>query len=219
MQKYELTERGKIAIAVVLVILLLSLAVVLAIRAWNGSSPFENNGFYTVDPDPDDQSISDGPGQNGDGDSSGTDDPSGDGNTGEKAPDDDPGDDPDGTSDGSSGNISGNPSETEPVSFNQTAGTLSFSFSPGTQDSLDENVIAKIGDFIASPKNTSGAKIQIEIPQLSSAETTVIKNAVAEAFSGQGVALDNLAWITYRATTSSSFYSIKFSFIQTSSSK
>jgi len=248
MQGYELTERGKIAIAVFLAILLIILAVILALRVWNGSSsPFDNQQrpaetehVYTPPdvsdtPPPEGSDVDSGDGnqENENGEQGSfdppqdqTDEPADDpseepGDASGEEPSEEPSEGPDDSSEEepSEEGAPGGQSAPGAASINSAAGTMSFRFSPSSQDSLDASTIEMIGDFIKSPKNTSGAQIVVSIPQLPEEETAKIISAVTDAFAEQGVAQRNLAFTVYRLNTGSNSYEIRLSFSQATTRK
>jgi len=244
MQGYELTERGKIAIAVFLAILLIVLAVILAIRVWNGSgSPFDNqrqpaetDHVYNP-PDISDTPIPEGDdtspeeNQNNENGEQGSFDPP---QEPTEEPEEEHVEEPDGEpkeepteepEDSSEDEKSqeeasdGQAATTGAASINRSAGTMTFRFSPSSQDSLDDDTVAMISDFLDSPRNTANSQITVSIPQLSETETAKIISAVTDAFAEHGVAQRSLAFTIYRLNSSNNSYEIRLSFSQATSRK
>ncbi|MDR2571709.1 MAG: hypothetical protein LBD23_15640 [Oscillospiraceae bacterium] len=187
MYNYELTERGKIIIAIVLVLLLLVLpSVVLAVKAWN-STPLPDDLPNSTVSDPEDTPEDpNGPLPNGSGFDP-NDDPQDD--NGKKEP---PDPTPDPTDD---------PPDVNPIIFDRAEGTVEFVFSPDLHESLDSDTVKILGDFIRSPKNVRGAQIAIEIPQLPEDELAIILSAITDAFAQHGISQELLAFITYPSQT------------------
>ena len=237
MQGYEITERGKIAIAVVIAILMISLAVILAARFLNGSSsPFDNQQQPAVPeqvynpsdisntPPPNDGDTEPVDNQEDEHGEHGSFDPP-------QEPDDEPsdgpsqeepGDEPEDSSDDEPSQEQGAPGgqpATGATAVNISAGTMSFRFSPSSQDSLDADTVAKIGDFLKSPKNTANSQIVVSMPQLPEADTAKIISAVTEAFADKGVEQRNLAFTIYRTGSGNNSYEIRLSFSQATTRK
>ena len=237
MKGYEITERGKIAIAVVIAILMIVLAIILALRFLNGSAPpfynqnqpLEPEQVYTPPeisstPSPEDIDVNpDETQENGeqgsfdppqepveDPDEDATQEPS------EEA--EEPEDETDAEDASESGSENGLQTNGEP-SLNRSAGTMSFRFSPSSQDSLDDATVAMIGDFLDSPRNTTNTRIVVSMPQLPEVETSKIIAAVTEAFAQKGVAQRDLAFTTYSLSSGNSSYEIRLSFSQATSRK
>ena len=198
MKGYGLTERGKIMIAIVLVTLIFVLpAIVLAVKAWNSSMPPPEKPSQTVTPQESPPEISDGPLPNGSGFNPHDPPENGNKEQGSFDPPVDP---------------VYEPPKYGPISINSTAGTMLFRFSPEIQDAVDEETLAMIGTFLKSPKNTSNARIAVEMPQLSEDETSKLITAVTEAFVSHGVALEKLAFATYQSDSSNGSHEVKLLF-------
>ena len=240
MKGYEFTERGKIAIAVIIAILMITLAVILAVRFLNGTPPLDNqpqaSESGTADSPTD---ISNTPLPDGSGVDSN--DPTNEnGEHGSFDPQEELSEDPEEPTLDSSpepADSAQEPSEEPPedeqtqenppgrqpatgsASINRSLGTMSFSFSPSGQDSLDSDTVAMLEDFIASPRNTASSQIVIEIPQLSGNETSTIKSVVIDAFAKQGVAQSSLEFITYRSSSTDGSHDVRLSFSYPSNRK
>ena len=216
MKSYELTERGKIIIAVVLIILLLVLpSTILAIKAWAGTAPPPDDPPVTAVPlpaTPDDdlpeipEPLPDGSGSDPlEHEDDPTDDPADD-EAGD--PTDDPAGQPmdqepsqnDDGEDGSS-DPAGEPQEFGPVSLDISKGTMVFIFSPDLQDTLDPETTAMLGEFITSPKNKTDTQILVEMPSLSQKDTTKVISAVTNAFALYEIARKDLVFKTLQTET------------------
>ena len=202
MDSYELTDRGKIAIAVVIAVVLIALSTILMVKALAARSQ-----------QPDDQGAA----------ASGTSPPSIVETTPPETADSPPptggglippdttpvtSQDPSpGISHGASPGISpptpgvtpGSPSPTPAQEQNHSSvdpveGTLSFHFSPESQNSLDSETTAMLGAFLGSPRNTRDSYVIIEIPQLSDEDTERLVAAVVSAFASQGVSDQRLSF-------------------------
>jgi len=230
MKGYELTERGKIAIAVVLAILLIILAVILAIRVWNSpTSPFDNQ-QQPLEPDhvysPPEIVITPQPEEGNDVDIDSTPE---NGEQGAFDPPQEPTEDPSDTladetlDESSEDEHPQNETQDEipatEAHLNRAAGTMTFRFSPSTQDSLDADIIEMIADFISSPRNTADSRIVDSIPQLPERETATIITAVTDAFAQNGVAQRDLGFTVYNANSGNDSYEIRLSFAQTTNRK
>ena len=227
MKNYELTERGKIIIAVIMVILLVVLSfTILAIRAWAGSAPPPDDPPVTAVPLPASPDIAapetSEPLPNGSGFNplEPTDDP-------DDEPADDPVDEPaDEPADeptnqdlpesdnGESGSYDPTHDEQKfgPVSLNLSKGTMVFIFSPDLQDALDDETTAMLGEFITSPKNTAGTQITVEIPNLSEEDFIATKDAVVKAFALHGVTQKDLVFTILRTGADGIYFEIMLSF-------
>jgi len=216
---YELTDLGKIIIAVFLCIAILTTAVILAVRAWN-SPELPPDNPSTIEPGPDDGVIVDRP-PPGDSEGDATDEPGSE--NGEQGafdpttpppeePTDDPIDDP-------IDDPVEEPPEVGPVSINRAAGTMSFMFAPGSQTALDSESFALLDDFFSSPKNTSSAQLTVEMPHLSEREVSAVINAVTEAFAAHGVEQKDITFLAYRTDSTQQAHEVKISFTQPSTLK
>jgi hypothetical protein len=198
-----MTERGKIVIAVILVMVCLVLpAIVLAVWAWTGSSPPPEPPPQSAEPLPDEPPpyISNGPLPNGSGL--------------------DPHDPPDlkPPEINESGSADPPPEHDDydleygPIYLNVSEGTMLFSFSPELQDSLDNDTALMLGDFLASPKNTTRAQVMVEMPNLSGDDTTALISAVSNALAQHGVTQENIVYLTQLKEAEERFFEVKLSF-------
>ena len=227
MKSYELTERGKIIIAVILVILLLVLpSTILAVKAWAGTAPPPDDPPVTAEPlpaTPDDdlpeipEPLPDGSGSDPlEHEDDPIDDPAGD-----EA--DDTADDPAGeptdqdppqgdNGEAGSSDLTGEQQEFGPVSLDIAKGTMVFIFSPELQDTLDPETTAMLGEFITSPKNKTDTQVLVEMPSLSQKDTTKVISAVTNAFALYEVARKDLVFRTLQTETNGEPFEVMMSF-------
>jgi hypothetical protein len=195
---YELTERGKIIIAIVLVLLLLVLpSTILAVRAWNTSPPPPvDDPSHTTDPEPGDDlpEISNGPLPDGSG----------------LNPLDPPEQEPP-----QAGNEEHDydPPEFGPIDLNLPDGTMLFLFSPEVQEVLDSETISMLSEFVTSPKNTADAQIIAEIPALPEEEASMLIAAINDAFALYGVSHEDLSYVVYQSNEDERSHEVKLSFV------
>jgi len=226
-KSYELTERGKIIIAVILVILLLVLpSTILAIKAWAGTAPPPDDPPVTAAPLPatPDDDLPEIPEPLPDGSGSDPLEPEDD-PTDVPADDeaDDPADypavepveqDPPQSDDGEAGSY-GPPAEQQefgPVSLDISKGTMVFLFSPALQDTLDSETTAMLGEFITSPKNKTDTQILVEMPALSQEDTTKVVSTVTKAFALYEVARKDLVFKTLQTKANEGPFEVMLSF-------
>ena len=218
MYRYEITERGKILIAIVLVVILLVLSsFVVFISYCSGTSPPETPSLgYTPSPPP-------------------TDDP-----TIQSTPLPSPGSGfeptptppvetpepptPQPTEPPPSGNGNGNGHgddipEYGPVGLNITEGTMLFMFSPALQETLDEDTVTMLSEFLSSPKNTEESMVQVEMPNLTEDDTTLLLSAVGKAFSTYNVKLSDIVYVKNQTEVKGINFEVKLSFYVASVSK
>ncbi|MCL2629051.1 MAG: hypothetical protein FWD44_10240 [Oscillospiraceae bacterium] len=215
MNSYEITERGKIFIAVILVAILLILSsVILAIGSCSGSSPPDDPpAAHEPSPTPQDEDpvVSNTPLPTP---GSGFDPPV-------PTPDPTPTPTPEpptptptpphggnGDGDGYGDRVP----EFGPVGLNITEGTMLFMFSPAYQDLLDEETVSMLSDFLSSPKNTANAQVQVEMPDLSEDETTLLLSAVTKAFSNYNIKTSDIVYVKNRTEVTESNFEVKLSF-------
>ena len=204
MRSYDLTERGKIIIAVILVTLIFVIpAIVLAAKAWNSSPPPDDPPQTSVPEDlpPD---ISNTPLPEGSGVDPPDPPPSGNGEQGSYDPPVDPPEEP---------------QEFGPVGLDKTAGTMSFLYAPDLQSSLDADTISMMGDFITSPRNTDDSQITVELPQLSENETTELISAITDAFAQHSIAQNDISYIVTSSTPDDHIFEVYLSFTQATNLK
>jgi len=205
LRRYDLTDRGKIIIAVILVTLIFVIpAIILAAKAWNSSPPPDDPPQTEVpgDPPPD---ISNTPlPDNG----SGVDpnDPPKTGN-GEQGSFDPPVEQPDDNQ------------EFGPVDIDTSAGTMSFLYAPDLQSTLDTETISMMGDFITSPKNTADSQITVEMPQLSEEETSVLMEAISGAFAEHDVSQNDIKYVISASDPEERIFEVFLSFTRVTNLK
>jgi len=229
-KSYELTERGKIIIAVALVILLVLTSTILAVKAWAGTAPPPDDPPVTAVPlpaTPDDdlpeipEPLPDGSGSDPlEHEDDPTDNPA-------DAPTDDPVDDPandpvgepmeqdppqsENGEDGSS-DTPGEQQEFGPVSLDISKGTMVFIFSPAQQDTLDPETTAMLGEFITSPKNKTDTQVLVEMPGLSQEDATTVISAVTKAFNLYDVTRKDLIFRTFQTDAKGGPFEVMLSF-------
>ena len=210
MYSYELTERGKIIIAIVLVVLLLVVpSAILAYKAWASPPDETDDPPKASEPvyDPPDEPppvIKDGPLPNG---------------SGLNPPNEPPPiiEDPPQNGNGESGPHDPDPPHSSNfglIDVNPSLGILSFFFAPDLQNTLDAGTVSKIGTFLDSPKNRVCVQIAVEMPLLSSEDSSKLISAIGNAFAPHGVTQDNLVYITYKSDVVEASFEVKMSFIQ-----
>jgi len=220
MYSYELTERGKIIIAIIIVILVFVLpSVILAINAWsNTAPPIEEPPRSEAPGTNDTPAISNGPLPDGSGF-----DPN--------EPPEDNGDEQDSTEPPEEPVDPPSEEPVEPeeeqeevpefgfVDLNQARGIMKFTFSPDHQVALDEDTISALADFVTSPRNTARAYISIETPTLSNEDSAIFKTALTDALTQHGVRANQLV---FNANSSSAYeraFDVILSFQQPTSGK
>ena len=222
MDGYELTDRGKIAIAVVIAVVLFALSTILVIKALAARPPQQPDGQGSVATDVSPPAvadttppeITDSPPPNGGGFN-----PPG------APPAVSPGF-PVETPPGTSQNVPPSPGVTpEPSTTPDPAegigqstvdpagGTLSFHFSPESQHSLDNETTAMLGAFLGSPKNTRDTYVVIEIPQLSDEHTERLVAAIVSAFAAQGVGDQRLSFARKPTETAAGAFEVSIYYL------
>ena len=204
MGNYELTERGKIIIAVILALLVFVIpSTILVVLAWDRPPPPPDDPPVTAEPLPipanDVPTNSDRPLPEGSGFS----------------PDDNPEND-------INKQDSPDPMEDfpcdlpvyEPASVDLSEGTMVFLYWPDLQKPLDDEILLMFGEFLTSPKNTDTSVILAEIPLISDDETSALIAAITDAFAGHGVPLRKMAFAVYQSDTDEPFYKVTLSFIE-----
>jgi len=221
MKGYEITERGKFVIIVLFVLVLVVLSFIISINAWsrdsaqNGPMEVAND---TLDPAEDSaDELSDGtihePVRGGTGqntDSTETiaaeteqdeEDPREEGNGGVPPPDHE-------------GDEAGEPYEHGLVGLDVAAGTMAFIFFHGTQTALDELTASRLVDFLASPRNTPGARIVVEIPEMPDAGRSNVINALVDELLDLGVQRGDIVFFTIGDAATGDSVEIRLSFHQ-----
>jgi len=111
------------------------------------------------------------------------------------------------------------PNEPEPPRLNIAGGRMFFSFSPASHDSLDADIISMMGDLLTSPLYTNDARVLIEIPDLPTEYSSLLKAEINSAFATHGVAQQNLSYITYETDIVADSFEVRLSFTHPSNRK
>ena len=207
MNKYEITERGKIIIAVIVVAILIVLSIiVISISSCSGTSPpADPPQAYDPTPGDDDPTISNTPLPTpGSGFDPITPTP-------EPTPTPDPATPPPGGN-GNGNGYGDNYPEFGPVGLNLTEGTMLFIFAPSVQETLDEETVSMLKEFLTSPKNTPEAKVQVEMPNLQEDDTEHLLLAVASAFSNYNVNVNEIVYVKNATEVDGSSFEVSLSF-------
>ena len=231
MKGYEVTERGKFIIVVLVIALLIIPATVIAFRVWSSSQPLPSDdpGQHIAQPTPDGSGQDDpepGEIENPPPDGSEPDpaDPPDEGNS-EQGSFDPPVEPPDDTDDPENPVAPGDdelpdePPKIGPVGINRNAGTMQFMFAPEHQDALDPDTLSMLGEFVDSPGNTKDSFILVKIPSLPAEKNSILTSAIIDAFSQQGIARRTLSFETYQSNSDDDSFEIRLSFTPTSSPK
>jgi len=104
------------------------------------------------------------------------------------------------------------PSLSGPVDIDLDAGTMTFLFTPEVQTALDAATLSSISEFLTSPKNTSGTKIAVDIPQLPDSDTANLTNAVTSAFTAHEIPLSDIIFFVYQPDPDHKTFEVKISF-------
>ena len=209
MYDYELTERGKIVIAIVLVLLLLlvpsAILLFTAIANQPAHPPEYQGSEASQSPTPPTEItpptvITESPLPPGGGlkPSQGPD-------TVDTAP-----------ADGGNGAEEQDPPQPPlfgPTGGDPSKGMLSFLFSADIQNALDDETLAMLGEFVGSPKNTEKNIVAVEMPQLSDEDANTLYFAIISAFGDLGVSEQRLAYITQPSETAQSPFEVSLSYI------
>ena len=221
LKDYELTERGKIGMAIIIAVFLFVIpAVTFMYIAWNGgpsntdspqisvAAPDNNDGQQAEQPDDNEDSHLDN--------NQYPDDPTeGDNDTNDQESlyppqnDDEYFDD---TNNDVTEDQRNSSSTNGAVSINVNEGTMRFWFSPSSQDYIDANITSLIGDFLESPQNTSSSEIVVEIPNLSDSERQSLISIVTDAFAEHGVAQRDLSFAPYLLNSNVGVFEIRLHF-------
>ena len=227
---YEITERGKIIIAVLIVLLVLVIpSVIISINAWVGNSS-QDDTPGTVQATPQPEPALD-PSETQPGEITrpqppgGGQDPTGE-TDGETSEDENaieiPGEEGNGagsSADASDSSDSSDSSQESPpeqglVGLNIAAGTMAFIFFPGLQDTLDYETAAAIVDFLASPRNTANSRIIVEIPLLTDSDRLNVVNAVTNELTRHGVSRNDIIFFTTGEAADEESFEVSLSYRQ-----
>ena len=230
MHSYELTERGKIAVAIILVLILLLIpAAILSIMAWasqpveppddssvippdnpttdviNGPLPTDGSGFDPPPPTEPDPEPPSGP------DTAPPTEPDTPPPTDEDPYIDKPGE-------SSAPEIPGGVETTDPPEYgligtDSSKGTLSFLFSPSLQDDIDEETLAAITEFLRSPLNNTARLIQIEIKNTRNVPTETLVSAMIRVFASHGIPQERLTFVSHQAGATGTSLEVNLSYV------
>ena len=203
MDGYELTDRGKILIAIIVAVILILLSGILVFKTLAGNSPKSPDNYESeasgasppslVEPTP--PEITKSPPPNGGGfNPPDATPPNGDEDPGGQAPQQPP--------ENSQNNV--DPSE----------GTLSFLFSPDQQNALNAEILSMFDAFLSSPKNTRDNIIMIEMPRVSDEDAEKLMAAVVNAFAVYNVGEQRLAFSTSAAEPSGGSFAVSLYYIR-----
>jgi len=186
---YELTERGKIIIAVALVFLLLVIpSAIIAFRTMSQpSEPSGDQGLSTPEQLP--PIVSEEPPP----DESGAYPPQSPDPQDPHQPPEQPEDIPPESQTRPEPPTEQLPPEYGPTGGDPSQGTLSFLFSPDLQDDLDDETMSMLSEFLQSPRNTPDSQILVELPQLERETMEKIVIAVNSALASYGVSVQRVA--------------------------
>ena len=203
MEGYELTKRGKIYVAVVLVLLVLVLPAAIflfnavAAQSYEGQvlQVLETPHSYTPPP-----VISESPPPDGGGFNPSVVSP----------PEED-----------SEFGVFVSPTEQDtsslpvfgPAGGNPSEGSLSFSFSPNLQSELDAQTMLMLYGFLRSPKNTQGSLISIETPYLDTEDSEKLMSAIVNAFAAHEIPEQRIVYVANPAVSSAETFEVNLSFI------
>jgi len=202
MYGYELTERGKIMVAIILVLLLLLIpsAILLYTAMSNETAPPTPNQSTQSSGAPA-SSISETPPYNG------TESPPPTGGGFNQ-----PGDLPNDGSVNPGGQYPTSPPGLGQPYVDPSEGTLSFFFSPGLQNTIDMETSSMLGIFLSSSKNVPDSQITVEIPPLSAEHAEKTKSAIVSAFAALGIREQRLTFRTIQDEEASDPFRVNLSF-------
>ena len=213
MNTYELTERGKVAIAIVFAVLLFVIpAIIFMYHAWNGEPPTYNPQIVAATPEAPSQNdiqnsdypyelpeyldVADNNGEMNaeyleytphyEDDYNGADDMQ------DEQPED--------------------PSVNGAARINVDEGTMRFWFSPEAQESIDSDIVLLMGDFLQSPQNTASSEIVVEIPSLTDDERQVLESVIIDAFAEHGIPQRDLSFAPYLSNANVGVYEVRMHF-------
>jgi len=197
LDRYELTDRGKIMLTVILAVLLFFLPAAIMIISAISSQPsgIPDNEDSKASASPPTSSyespppvISESPPPSG---------------GGFNPPDNSPSTDGQGPSPPGSGQSSVDPIE----------GTLSFFFSLNGYDNLDAVTSSMLDIFLGSPKNIPGSAIAVETPALTYEVSEVFIPFIAGAFASKGVGENRIAYIVDQSVPLADVFEVNLSYI------
>ena len=236
MREYELTERGKIIIAVLIAVILLALAAVLTVKAFGNQAPRisgnQDSSISKPVSSPPDGMSSESPIETPEGTPSGTstetpfETPTDFPPTTSNSPPPHGGDfnQPDDAqppansneeeeSDPPGGQTYAPPPPSGPTGGNPSEGTLSFLFSPNYQDELDTETKSLLKVLLDSPSNTLNSIIAVETSTLPDDYAQTLMSAVATALAEYGVPEQRAAHVLNPSGAVGETFEVSFYFI------
>ena len=193
MHGYELTDRGKIALAFCLVIPILILSTLIAFFVFRNTLPEvppqdELHNISATDP----SNAQPQPPENG-GFASSDDYDSTDSETDSSASEDDLNDnDSSDDYDINDDDDSIYPENVGSPTVNVSAGRFTFFFSVNNQNSLNNEIKVMLDMFLSSPRNIPGSLIVIETPVLSSDDTRTFMSVMTDALGERNISIDRI---------------------------
>lgn len=225
MNNYELTERGKIVIAVIFVVVLLVIPaiVILAMSSCSDTSVPVREGAQTEQEQTDTPVIANTPESSTAEPLDPASEPTGDNQneaqeTPAPTPEAEPSPEP---TPEAGGDISDIPDiiEQGPVGLNLAQGTMAFVFAIDAGVGLGDETIEMVGEFLSSPKNTSNTLVQIDMPHLNAEDEAIFVAAVSDAFATYNITEDGLLFIVGDDEVSERAIEISLSFTPISNRK
>ena len=202
--KYKLTERGNVAIALILAVLIFVVpAIIFMYMAWNGGAYYADGPNISMAqpapetaPDTDDNDTpnnGDDPLQNNN-DAYPPDSEDVDNDDSDPAVLDDDDQDLNNDDDTAQNDLPGN----ETISVELNNGTMRFWLSQPSQDIITPDVASAIDDFLTSPRNTYHSQIVVDLPDLPESERVSLVTAITDAFAEHNVAQGDLLFEPYQ---------------------
>ena len=105
------------------------------------------------------------------------------------------------------------PPDYGPTGGNPSRGTLTFLFSPDKQNTLDAETLSMVDTFIKSPSNTRSSLIRVETPKLSAEDTEKLASAVTKAFTDQGVPESRISYSVNQNEVEEDSFEVNLSYI------
>jgi len=207
---YKLTDRGKIFVTVVIVLIVLFLpaAILLltGIAAQPSPPPTDNDSQAVVTPPP---SVTESPPPNGGGFTP-PDISSPNGGNGPENPEV-----PEDPEDPSAANGQEPPQAPEvgQGSVDPVEGTLSFFFSPGLHEELDDETQSMLDVFLGSPRNTPDSTIIVETPQIPLADSDALFATIGSAFNSRGIHHNRVAYAMRPETAADDAFEVNLFYI------
>ena len=102
-----------------------------------------------------------------------------------------------------------------PIGGNPSDGTLSFLFSPDHQTELDDETKSLLEELLNSPKNTHNNTIVVETSQLSGDYSNMLMAAIVRAFATREIPEERIAHVTRPLETSDEVIEVSLYFVTT----